>query len=201
LASCYDDTIRPPPLTYKHVAAYLARVAATGQPVPDELLAIHAAGSGRDGGQANTPGTSAASLAAAREARPDTGVSEASVKSQVPSGLKLVSRTCTSSATALTASQQQQQLAGPECWDALFDGLEPSAALSISDSTLSFGSCSRLSPCEPQVFTVYNNTGARLLVSVLCPEWFDPLGPPGQGVKVFQVCCRIMHDCCMLCIR
>eukprot|EP00878_Enallax_costatus_P019986 GHUV01021106.1.p2 GENE.GHUV01021106.1~~GHUV01021106.1.p2 ORF type:complete len:132 (-),score=48.36 GHUV01021106.1:744-1139(-) len=83
--------------------------------------------------------------------------------------------------------QQQQQLVGPDSWQLLFEGLDTAAAVSVSDTQLDFGSCSRLKPCEPRSFTVTNNTGAKLLVSVLVPTWQDPLGPMDQPIAIFQV--------------
>jgi hypothetical protein len=83
--------------------------------------------------------------------------------------------------------QLQQQLVGPDSWQLLFGGLHGSSGITVTESQVDFGSCSRLSPCEARSFTVSNTTNAKLLVSLLVPPWQDPSGPTGKAVQVFQV--------------
>jgi hypothetical protein len=93
--------------------------------------------------------------------------------------------------------QLQQQLVGPDSWQLLFEGLHASPGITVTESQVDFGSCSRLSPCEARSFTVSNTTNTKLLVSLLVPPWQDPSGPPGKTAQVFQVSARltiIHHD-------
>eukprot|EP00879_Flechtneria_rotunda_P014773 GHRR01015437.1.p1 GENE.GHRR01015437.1~~GHRR01015437.1.p1 ORF type:complete len:1087 (+),score=398.72 GHRR01015437.1:1465-4725(+) len=84
------------------------------------------------------------------------------------------------------STQQQQQLAGPDSWQALFDGVDAAQAITVSSNYLDFGSCSRLQPAEPCSFTVSNNTGAKVLAALLVTPWQDPLGQLGKVAQVFQ---------------
>jgi hypothetical protein len=89
--------------------------------------------------------------------------------------------------TFMQQQQLQQQLLGPDSWQLLFEGLHTAPGITVTQSQVDFGSCSRLSPCEARSFTVSNTTSAKLLVSLLVPPWQDPSGPPGKTVQVFQV--------------
>lgn len=89
--------------------------------------------------------------------------------------------------------QLQQQLVGPDSWRLLFEGLHATPGITVTESQVDFGSCSRLSACEPRSFTVNNTTNSKLLVSLLVPPWQDPVGPQGKAVQVFQVSAHSVH--------
>lgn len=190
LATCYDDNSRPPPLSYKHVAAYLDRVAAGGSPVPDSSLVDAASRNSSPTSSRRVGSPALTSLATA-----DT--TESSPQRQVISaGTGTFNRSNTSSPQQFLqpSQQQQQQLVGPDSWGLLFDGLNAAAAVTVSETQLDFGTCSRLKPCEPRSCIVTNNTAAKLLVSVLVPAWLDPLGPLEKPIAVFQVSDRSRQE-------
>lgn len=190
LATCYDDSSRPPPLTYKHVAAYLDRIAAGEQPLPDGSL-------GQTNGVSSTMSTRTVGSPALASAAAADGLDASTQRQLVSGSSSSFNRSNTSSPQPFLQpqQQQQQQLVGPDSWQLLFGGLNAASAVMVSDSQLDFGSCSRLKPCEPQSFTVTNNTAAKLLVSVIVPAWQDTLGPPEKPTAVFQVGWIAMSFC------
>jgi hypothetical protein len=169
LATCFDDNTRPPPLSYSHIAAYLdsaAAAAAAGR--PQASLAA-----------ANTAAAGAASADGLQQPRALTySSSGAGYSSSVSTPLQQL---------PFAQQQLQQQLIGPDSWQLLFEGLHATPGITVTESQVDFGSCSRLSPCEPRSFTVNNTTNSKLLVSLLVPPWQDPLGSQGKAVQVFQV--------------
>lgn len=184
IATCYDDNSRPPPMTYKHIAAYLERVAAGER--PEGLLTQH---SGSTSGRNLSAVTSAAhgTIAAGTEQRA-AAIQDIESRTLEQTAAVNSSAFRDRSNSSPLPPTEQQQLVGPDSWQLLFEGLHTSAAVSVSDSSLEFGSCSRLKPCEPRTFTVTNNMDHRLLVSVITPPWQDPMNQDAGTVQVFQVC-------------
>lgn len=164
LASCYDDTSRPPLLSYKHIQAHLSSTAAghgqlaVSQAVEDSSagdLQQPAAGITGEGlrPSSNTSlggsGGSGGSWAAADGSGPLLQYSGSSSGSEPPG-----------SAPLTLHQQQQQQLAGADSWQVLFEGLEQTQpAVTVTDPLLDFGCCSRLSPSEPRTFQVRPQQG------------------------------------------
>lgn len=177
LATCYDDDLRPPPLTYSHIATYLDAVAAGRQTVIGTSTAASAAGE-PCAAERSEPVDQPAGEEQQQQAR--------ALLSSINEGRSTTNNTVLQSAGQLQF-QQQQLIVGADSWPLLFDGVDAAPAISVSEGMLDFGSCSRLKPSEARSFTVQNNTSAKLLVSVVVPAWQDPLGPPGKVVQVFQV--------------
>jgi hypothetical protein len=161
LATCYDDNCRPPPMSYSHIAAYLDSAGA----------AAAAAAAAAEGQQPRTLAYSSSGLAYGSNS--STPQQQSTMQAQMQ--------------PTFMQQQFQQELVGPNSWQLLFDGLHAAPGITVTESQLDFGSCSRLSPCEPRSFTVNNTTNSKLLVSLLVPPWQDPLGAPGKTVQVFQV--------------
>lgn len=81
------------------------------------------------------------------------------------------------SGCASLLQQQQQQLAGPDSWGVLFDGLEAEQpAVTVSSTLLDFGCCSRLSPAELQSFQV----GTKLACAASCEAAHADVFPPAR---------------------
>ncbi len=90
LATCYDDKSRPPPLSHRHVATYLARVAAGLDPVPSDLASTSATASaggpmgltwGLDALHSPREPDAAAAIAAAAPGSPSLRLGNASLNS------------------------------------------------------------------------------------------------------------------------
>jgi hypothetical protein len=179
LTSCYDDTSRPPLLSYKHIHAHLERAAAgqeqlpASQPMDDSSSTgqlQQAAADAAFGGSGSSMQLGSTALSAG--SRRDLGFSTGSAGTNGSSGQLQYGSSGSYGTDALGSAslvpyqqqrqQQRQQLAGSDSWQVLFDGLEATQpAVTVSDTLLDFGCCSRLSPAEPQSFQV--------CVVVLCP--------------------------------
>lgn len=151
LGTCYDDKTRPPPLMHAHVLRYLAGDGGGG------------GCGGGDGGSSrgNGGGVGLGTCAGSGQQRP--GGSGAAAWAKVGGEL---------------------QLAGPVAWQLVFEGQDPAGparGLAMSAGTLDFGACSRLSPAEPLVVTLTNNTPHKLWVVASVPGWRDPAAPPAGG--------------------
>lgn len=150
LASCCDDTSRPPVLSYKHVQERLCSSSSSssyaqhsGQQQPEGLAG--SSGTYMLGGTGSS-GASSGGWGAQEGSSSGSGQQSSSG----PGG-----ETAGSALLAPYQQQQQQQLAGADSWSLLFDGLEQQQpAVTVSDTLLDFGCCSRLSPSEPQTFQV-----------------------------------------------
>lgn len=165
LASCYDDTSRPPLLSYKHIQAHLSRASGGQLPVCEAL------DSSTSGQQQQTAGHgglgSSCSSGGSAGSRSGLWASTGSAVANSSSRLMEYSRyePDASGCASLLQQQQQQQLAGSDSWRVLFDGLEADQpAVTVSSTLLDFGCCSRLSPAEPQSFQV----GTKLACAASC---------------------------------
>lgn len=171
LASCFDDTSRPPLLSYKHIQAHLERAAAGREQLPASQALDGSSSTGQLqqattdaalGGSGSTMQLSSAVFSAG--SRRDLGLSAGSARAdssrsgqlQYSSGGSFgADAPGSASLVPYQQQQQQQQLAGSDSWQVLFDGLESvQPAVTVSDTLLDFGCCSRLSPAEPQSFQV-----------------------------------------------
>lgn len=166
LASCYDDTSRPPLLSYKHIQAHLSRAAAGQGQVPDTQSLDssmpgqqqHAAADRTYGSNSSSGGSSGLSSGPQRDLAFSSGSAGANSSALLQFGSIGSSGGGYGSdplGSASLTQQQQQQLAGSDSWQVLFDGLEAvQPAVTVSQTLLDFGCCSRLSPAEPQSFQV-----------------------------------------------
>ncbi|KAI8476927.1 MAG: hypothetical protein J3K34DRAFT_516186 [Monoraphidium minutum] len=169
LGTAFDDKSRPPPLTYAHVCAYLARTAAGGGPLPPDS----AGGADTEGGGLGAWAAEAAAAAAEAEAAIEAG----GCRSQLPQ--HLASLPCDGGADETAAAAPA--VVGPDAWQLLFEGQDPAGALQLSEASLDFGACSRLLAPEPRAVVVTNRTGAKLSVVACVPAWQDPSAPPPAG--------------------
>lgn len=156
LASCYDDTSRPPLLSYKHIQAHLTSAAAghgqlaLSQSMEDistddlQQQAARSTGEGVRPSSNTSLGGSGGSWAAADGSGPLVQYTGSSSGSEPPGSTPLALH-----------HHHQQQLAGADSWQVLFEGLEQTQpAVTVTDTLLDFGCCSRLSPAEPRTFQV-----------------------------------------------
>jgi hypothetical protein len=153
LASCYDDTSRPPVLSYKHIQERLCSSSSSSSSYAQHSGQQQAAAEGEAGssgpymlGGTGSSGASSGGWSAQEGSSSGSGQQSSSG----PGG-----ETAGSALLAPYQQQQQQRLAGADSWSLLFDGLEQQQpAVTVSDTLLDFGCCSRLSPSEPQSFQV-----------------------------------------------
>jgi hypothetical protein len=153
LASCFDDTSRPPHLSYKHIRAQLDRAAvASQQEGGSSSLQLsgkqqHPVGCLR--GSTSSSMGSRGSAGSAGSAGSLQQVGQYGSSSGEDAGAPLIVQ-------QQQQQQQQQQLAGPDSWRLLFEGLGATGlpAVTVSERFLDFGCCSKLSPSAPRSFQV-----------------------------------------------
>jgi hypothetical protein len=169
LASCYDDTSRPPLLSYKHILAHLERAAAGQEQLPasqpldgtssmGQLQQAAADAANSSSGSSMQLGSTVLSAGSQRDlgfSAGAAGTNSSSGQLQYSSGGSCAVDVPGNASLVPYQQQQQQQLAGSDSWQVLFDGLEAvQPAVTVSDTLMDFGCCSRLSPAEPQSFLV-----------------------------------------------
>jgi hypothetical protein len=171
LASCYDDPSRPPLLSYKHIQAHLSRAAEGQLPVCETL------DSSMSGQQQQSAGRSELGSSSTGPAGTNSSsglVQYSSSGSYEPDA--------PGPASLLQQQQPQQQLAGLDSWRVLFDGLEAEQpAVTVSNTLLDFGCCSRLSPAEPQSFQVGSTSLAVAAQAASCRHACSCLATTGAG--------------------
>ncbi|KAG1664126.1 hypothetical protein FOA52_011949 [Chlamydomonas sp. UWO 241] len=167
LATSYSEKARPPPLSSRHVAGYMERLACGGQPVEVDPAAMSQAPT-----SVHSEGTMMTMAAAGRFAdTPEEGATRGGATGAL---LGLADD-----------GPHTGPLPGPVAWPLFFDGQDPAGALSLDTTHLDFGACSRLSASEYKAVTVTNRTTAKVTAFFSVPAWQDPTG--GAPKPVFQV--------------
>lgn len=149
LASCYDDTSRPPLLSYKHIQERLSLGGSSSAHMQQAAGDVFACSSGAGA----LDGTGSSGMCSGSSGA--TGSSSGGLWQQGSGTCQGVDAAGSGLLAPHHQQQQQQQLAGADSWSLLFGGLEQGQpAVTISDTVLDFGCCSRLAPSEPQTFQV-----------------------------------------------
>lgn len=175
LATVFNDKSRPPPLTRRHLARYMVRVLAGGEPVEDEQLLSKppsaAAGLYSTAGELSALNLPAGSLRETAALGPPGGEALAKLDAMA----------------AADAGSGAEVLPGPHAWDLAFEGQDPARGISLDTDTLDFGACSRATAGEYKSVTVTNRTAAKVMAFFKVPAWADPGGIVGEPKPVFQV--------------